>query len=412
MNSTFKIKIFVASFIILYSLHFTIIQAFVPDLTNIYYMMLFSSLIFVVKKNSINKVLFPLIIASVISLLLSEDLLPGSYLRWLTWIILLIFAAPFYDNLYLRTFKDYFWWGLLYLFIIITFVSFFWIILRLPSYGVNEDLFLGEGKYFRNGITLHEMSLAPISAIVAIFSLYNLIYNTMVFKRYIFIILFAISFATMLMGSSRTCLIGFAIVFILIILNRFKYLLFLFKRNIVITFFIALIGLALIPFIVQKSDTFLEENTHLGKKGLNNSREGLWKARLVDFELNPFSGAGFHSVSKNVVGKYDSGANKETGRVEFGSAYLQALSTMGILGFISFIFFLYNVFYTNISKLKSEHAYLYLYFFIFYLIHFIAEAYTFSAGAMLCLFFWLLTSQIYNMKPISINLEEKLEFKN
>ncbi|MVM32531.1 hypothetical protein GO755_20995 [Spirosoma sp. HMF4905] len=387
-------------FAIVFFLHFTIAQVFLPNLANIYYLVLGLCLLFTLNNNKVNYLLFPLIISSAVSIIFSQDLLPDSVLRWISWVGLLIVAGPVLYNKKINQLRENLLWCIIYIFLIITVVSFFWILFRLPSFKVNTEVYSVGRKYFRNGISLHEMTLAPIGGISAIYSIYSLVY----FKgsklvKTIYIGLLFLSIGVMLMASSRIVLASFLVTLVFFFRNKIKFLQKSTKRNFGVLMFLLLI---IIPFLSSLPDyfnNFLENNSRLESKGTNNSREGLWQARFLDFQINPFTGVGFYSVSKEVINNHTirTGINKQ-GQIEFGSLYLQTLSTMGLAGFLSLLYILIKVFNIGISISKYEKAELYSTLLVFLILHSFAEAYAFSSGAILCIFMWLLMSQVVSLK--------------
>ncbi|RDV11096.1 O-antigen ligase domain-containing protein [Pontibacter diazotrophicus] len=385
--------------LLVFILHFTIIQAFVPDVTVLYYAVLFSCLSLVLYKNKKVKILFPLLLVSGASLVFSTGLLPGAFFRWVSWIVLILVAAPVLLNSNIILFRNKLWWYKMYLFVFITVVSFVWIIFRLPNYGVSE-LYTGDGKYFRSGVTQHEMILSPIASIVCIFAIYNLCYKANSrLLHFAYSLLFLISVVTVFMASSRTSIAGLLFVLLFIFFSKFKILIKTIIRRFVPFMLIVLFFITPTLILVSyEADNFIVNNTRLENKGTNNSREELWNARIEDFKLNPITGAGFHSVSKEVIQKYNSGANKETGSVEFGSFYLEALSTMGALGFGALLYLLLKVVFIGLRHFDVQDGRLYFFVFVFMLFHFFAEAHAFAAGSVLCLFTWLSISQVYNLR--------------
>lgn len=161
-------------YIVIYIAHFTVLQYFLPNFTNIYYLVIPTGAVFLLKSyNKYRLYIMPLLFASSLSLLANSYLIPNAEIRWLLWINILITCGPFISNPFIDKFRELLLKYILYTFLFITVGSFFWILLALPSYGVDEDLFLGEGKYFRNGLTNHEMTLAPIGGISGIFFVYK-----------------------------------------------------------------------------------------------------------------------------------------------------------------------------------------------------------------------------------------------
>lgn len=393
-------------FAIIYFLHFTILQVFMPDLTALFYVTIGGLSLFALGSKRKNLVVVPLIVASIISLIMSEDLLAGTYLRWITWIFVILLFGPVFFNIKLVFFRDKLWNYIMYSYVLIAIISFFWILFKLPSYGVDER-FTGDGKYFRNGFVSHEMILAPVAALSSIFALYKLLYDHLSrFKNTLMIIVFFISISVIFMASSRTCILATALIILMILIDTRKRLFYGFKNN--FSFYILiLIGIfILISINTDSINDFFTTNTRLEDKGLDNSREGLWVSRWIDFNKNPLTGVGFYSVSDEVLNNdmlFTGVSDKETGRVEFGSLYLQTLSTMGIIGMLALLYLFYKTYTHYRSRRYLPKASLYFYIFIFFSIHSITESYFFSAGSIFCIFYWLTIAQIFTINKSTID---------
>ncbi len=384
-------------YITIYVAHFTILQYFLPDITNIYYLVIPTGAIFLLKNyNKYRSYVIPVLFASSFSLFFNSYTIPNAEVRWILWINILIVCGPFISNPSIDKFRELLLKYILYVFLFITVGSFFWILLALPSYGVDEDLFLGEGKYFRNGLTNHEMTLAPIGGISGIFFVYKCAFcRQKKSKIILYILLLIISLVVMIMASSRTVIVSFfAVIIFMMLVNRNIFVIFVAKK--ILNIFI------LIFFLLFVANTywlpisnFIDSNSRLSEKGMLNSRQSLIDSRLEDFTNSPIIGAGFCSVSKRI---YNRGSLNnmlvKSEQIEFGSLYLQVVSTMGLFGLVSFLLVILNVLRTGFRKLRDKNEQFYLSILIFVLIHSIAEAYVFSAGSIFCIFSWLLISKV------------------
>jgi O-antigen ligase len=348
------------------------------------------------------KELLPFIMAAFVSLVANNKLFGIEFVKYCLWIIIAFTFGPCFTSINLFRLKKTLWDLQIVLFTIITICSFLWISFKLPSIkltgtGVYSD------SYFRNGIALHEMSLAPIACISAIYYAHRL-FNRRLTKSSFFycLIIFIISVIVIIMASSRIVILGFLIVFLMMFLSNAKVIIQKLGNNYLLffLFFVCIGYLSLYGSTVFK--TFVADNSRLEIKGVNNSRYELWNARLSDFKESPIIGVGFNSISTNTQeNRLVRSGLSEGGRIEFGSLYLQILSTTGILGCIAFSLFLYKAYKRIVlKKFKALKYDVHLPIVLFLTIHGLAEAYAFSPGAHLCVFFWLSFSQMASIKTV------------
>lgn len=213
--------------------------------------------------------------------------------------------------------------------------------------------------------------------------------------------LLIVSLGVMIMASSRTVLVSFfSVIIIVMLVNKSILITFLLKKILSIFVLMFLLVFTANMYWLPISD-FINSNSRLSEKGMLNSRQSLIDSRLEDFTNNPIIGAGFCSVSKRI---YNRGSLNnmliKSEQIEFGSLYLQVVSTMGLLGLFSFLLVVLKVLIMGLRKLRDKNEQFYLLTLIFILIHSIAEAYVFSAGSIFCIFSWLLISKVSSGKRL------------
>lgn len=113
----------------------------------------------------------------------------------------------------------------------------------------------------------------------------------------------------------------------------------------------------------------------------DNSRTGLWGARIDEFLSSPLFGIGF-------ARGYVNGALVE-GRLETGSGWLAVLSQTGIFAFICIVGVVFSIF-RSIGDKYLENKELFLGVFVFLCVHSMFEGYLYTSFYMPCLLFWLL----------------------
>lgn len=395
-------------YLVIFVLHFTIAEVVVPPLTNVYYACTFLFLGFLLSRNKVETITFPLIFAAIVSMVLSTNVTLETYMRFFSWILVLLVAGPLLQNKKINKVRDHLFWWIIYIYVFITIGSLIWVMAGLPSLAPGKIPIAPGREYFRNGIAQHEMLLAPMAGISAIFAWHNLFFLQISRRtRILNVILFFCACATMLMASSRVVLVSVLLTFIFSFSTRFGVFLKKIRKNtgwVSLAVIVLLFALAPAGIYLSK---FIENNTRIEAKGTANSRVEMWAARFADFELNPFSGAGFASVSKEVIENENlrSGVAKG-GQIEFGSLYLQVLSTMGALGVAALLLFFGRIFFIGYINRMKPMAHLPLLLFIFLVLQAIAETHIFAAGDVLCVFSWLVFTRLYNLQYIHrINLK-------
>ena len=129
---------------------------------------------------------------------------------------------------------------------------------------------------------------------------------------------------------------------------------------------------------------------------MTSSRDELWNDRIQEFKSSPFFGIGFASISTKSNNHY---YNKEDGKVETGSSWLNILSMTGLIGVFIFCYIwiktLYLI-YINLNRFPYTSSYLAA-LIIFWSIHMGAEGYIYAAGSFLFFLLWLLIGYIYTI---------------
>jgi len=338
---------------------------------------------------NINFTMFTIVIVAIMSLLLSQyNQEYNSYARFFTWLLLVSTIGPLTYNKKLVELRTILLKYFLILFMVIGVISAFYYFLGLPH--------LGRGHF--TGITSHSMTLAPISAIGALYAFYLYIKEISLTWKLAYIIFFILNIISLFYAASRTSFLGMlAGLFFLLLINTFKYK----KTTLIIILFLSIYSVYSLNNI---SNNTRGKDSLIDRKNVNTRAE-LWSSRLLEFHANPFLGVGFASQDNRLLKITKINQN---GSVEPGSTYLMILSMTGILGALSFLIlllksfinkkFIYNVFINN-NYLGAVY--------IFFSIHFIAEGYIYSSGSMMAFLFWLLLGVTY---PYSkINFKENNE---
>lgn len=367
-------------FTILFPINESILQIFK-------YFCIFLPLIYLSKGFKIEiKMLFVILIF--LTSIVINDIDPkfNSEIRFTTWTIMIAMIGPLFFSNHLNLFKEKLLNSFMYVFMILSAISFIYWFVGIPS--------VGRGHF--SGVFGHSMVLAPISAMGVLYSTYKIYISSISLYKYLYFVLFIFNFLSLVLSASRSALAAVIIslcVFLLFAKLKYK------KIFLIIIFSIGIIANYLISFNLEKSDL----TQTIATRGLDNTREILWHDRLLEFKNNPFFGVGFAAQDDKINGKIGKKGSEE-GVVEPGSAYLMILSMTGLIGAIALISFFSKYFLSilfwknNVNNINYKFL-----LFIFFLIHFVAEGYILSSGSIFSFIFWLLIATTY---PNSFNNKE------
>jgi len=377
-------KVLAGSLLFAYSVRVTIPAVWLKDLSPFLlnfsgYFILAFALLYILSKDGLSIYPVSLISISLISLttLMSIDL-PFAFSKWALWLLLFLVVGPFFRGQRALELRYLLWKWHRVIMVGITVISFFWIILGLPSYGKGAS-----------GITAHAMLLGPFAALASIYTLSD----TFTKRKRIYLILLILSILTCVMSGSRLALIGLLVggsLFPVLKLKSRALRSFAYAA-------IAIVGLLAwswldissldgLPFF-QKQRSLEMFTYEIAQKGLLNTRELLWQSRLEEFKENPLWGIGI-GVDKYAMARTEYG----TIVVEPGSSWLAILSMTGLVGagslFVLFVFHLKKIIgqWDYLAPaIRAEIAAIG----IFWSIHAVAEGWIFAGGSMLCFLFWL-----------------------
>lgn len=341
-----------------------------------------------IKNTKINIWLFLLVLFAFISLIVNEyDPKFNAPLRLFLWILVLSTLGPLLFSSTLIKVRTKLLKAFLKTFYITGAISTLFWVFNLPV--------LGLGSF--TGLFIQSMILAPVASIGALYVFQLFIDEKKRNLKNLYLILFLLNTMSVILAASRGALIAFTIGFIILI----TFINFKFKRIILIS----LIATLSIIFYFNEPTTLLNKNNNLLNnlydKGLKNSRDQLWDARINEFYSSPIFGIGFATQTAN----YEFQKIDEQGRIEPGSTYLMILAMTGSFGFIAFLIFMFKAlsnkyFFYRITKTDVSYSAI----LGFFLVHFLIEGYIFSSGSLMGLVFWLLLGVTY---PYSNNEMQK-----
>ncbi len=329
--------------------------------------------------NAINlRLLFFLVIAFIASLLSENNMYSLVKMGGLA-VIVSAFSPLIRSNMG-RLMREGLWRNLCWSAVVITFLSVLWRIGGLSG----PVLYTKQGY---PGITVHAMLFGPLAGIATVF----LFSKTLSQRRYwliaVVIICFLASFASSSRAAVGATFIG-CLVVLMMALKKGRLLTWL--RILSPVVLVIVLYMMLYP---EKEETFrLLRVEDIQSKGFVNTREARWDLRVQEFKESPIIGLGI-GMSK----EYEQAVNVGFGRgftttVEPGSAYLTVLSMTGAAGALSLLLVILaelNGLRKRWSKIPVERKYQIAGIGSLLFVHGIAEGWIYSAGAVLCLFFWL-----------------------
>lgn len=359
---------------------------------------LVSSLILLSKRKKWIKYLFPLLIASYVSIIFNK-VSPefNSLFRLIAWIVLLICVGPLVRNKTSHSIKKIIFFLFPKICCLIGIMSFFYWAINLPVIG----------RGFFTGLMNHSMMISPIANFGLAYLIILFFLQESFVKKVALIVPISLIFIVCIIGASRAALLGsfFSCVLILFIYYR--------KQFVQISFVIILLSPLFVIYNMNKTTTqqkikytnsTVERNIFeaINRKGSSNTRELLWEDRFNEFFNSPIIGSGFAAANLDVI---KTKKMADGGRFEFGSSYLAIVSTLGVLGIVSFIYFLYPLkfMFKNIRKFSKKTGMMIIMYVSFFGVHQVFEGYFFAIGSSLSLVFWSSLGYIYDLKYFKTN---------
>jgi hypothetical protein len=321
---------------------------------------------------------------------LMSEYFSQSFMKWAGWVLLFAIVGPVLQSEQARGLRQAAWQTFKIAFIVISIVSFFWYILRLPN--------LGRGAF--TGVMMHSMLIGPIAGMAFLFCAHSAL-----FKRSLFAAtLGLLCLGPCLLSGSRSA--ALAVLAGVVVLTGYQVGRLGVKKSLPFMSMMMLLGLLGTFFVetIQQADALHAYTSSLQEKGLQNTRENLWQARLDEFYANSAFGVGVG------MGEEGDGAGivvNEAGsiNIEPGSSYLAILSMTGVAGAVGFIIVIAGVFRRsriikrNFSLTHPIFAELYI-IAAFLFTHMVAEGWIYAVGNPFCLLFWLCLGRRYDLVSV------------
>ncbi len=353
-------------------------------------------LIFIRKGFHINIIMLLVVTSAIISLVINDyEERYSPVFRLFSWILLIVTVGPLIYSPSLVKFRQRLLEGLMTAFMWIGAISFVYWAVGLQS--------LGRGHF--SGLMNQSMALAPVAAFGALYAFYLFLKEKRrTKKKMVLFILFIFSSMSVFIAASRTAFIAYMLAFfVYLIFDRFP-----FRKTImmlVLLFTVAMASIMTDEGFSSGATNSIGSSDNVLDRGMKNTRAALWANRMIEFNSSPYFGVGFATQKDDIITIEDKAlefSNKNGGRIEPGSTYLMILSMTGLFGAFAMSLLMLK---TVISKdfwrrIALQDSYK-LAAFVFFSVHFVAEGYIFSSGALFACVFWLLLGATYPYTKIN-----------
>ena len=316
----------------------------------------------------------------------------GSGYRLILFIVVLSVISPVFQSPGFRQLRKKLLTFVLFACVLVSVLSFFSYFLGI-NYMQNHDSeyysdYIGSAGHF-GGITIHSMLLGPISGLSSILML-ALFFSR---RKIIFILLAALSMASLLMSASRGALIatlfGLVLVSMMLVKGKKQLIRYALVGAIILAVSFPLWS-PLLDGLRDKQDSRLE----LG--GKYDSRTMLFSARIDEIKNHPILGVGFCAA-------YDEQTEfiETNSTIEPGSSWLCIASMTGLIG----LFFVLGYWRKSISFLRAnyfdaESKAVLSGILLLFSIHMIIEGYFLAANSPLFYMIWLTLGVILDSESL------------
>lgn len=339
----------------------------------------------------VNYLSLAFILVGAISILFADpDPTFQSWPRLMAFILLMFAAGPINISIQAMEFRTV-------LFKYALFGIVFMSVGSLLAYFSGNGIFYHGTGFFR-GLYNHSMTLGPMAAISAVFTLQLFLTDVVRKRRKWWLLLTICSTLMCLLASSRTAFIALLGAVLVLLWTIYRE-----RRGQM--WFSIIIGIVLICLTMPLWKSFTAGMMQKQEKQSldDNSRTELWQDRIEEWKDSPIFGQGFAAFNLKVI-KGES-FNAETGGIEPGSSWLFVLSSMGGVGFILLIFLTVYPTLCLLSRRDIEPdsmAMTALTTSVIFIIHMISEGYIIAAGGVTCFLAWL-TFSIINRNVLEYN---------
>ncbi|ALC17038.1 O-antigen ligase [Desulfuromonas soudanensis] len=316
-----------------------------------------------------------------------------SLLNWTGWVLIFLVLGPGIKSVCAQEIRLAAWTTFKYAFIAIAILSSIWFATKMPS--------LGRGVF--TGVMIHSMLVGPIAAMAVVFCVHMAIAK----RSLVYCFATFLSLIPCILSGSRSAVTAMTAVVLVLLLKTINSI--GMKKSLpMVAIALLLGGGGVYIYTAVEFETSYRILSNLEAKGLQNTREDLWAARLNEFQEYPLTGVGMGVgilQSQGMVvhtGVVQTESNEIN--IEPGSSWLALLSMTGLSGTMGFVILLIGLFRDLNFKalLKSTNSHIVEIFatVVFLTLHMVAEGYIFASGNAFCLLFWLTLGRMQDLASV------------
>lgn len=361
---------------------------FLPDMTVVWLVLLFFSLLCAIYKGGIKidyGLLFFVLLAALGLFVMKPEPFFRSSERLIGFVINIALLSPLLSSPFLNSVKMNLFSYTLSGLKIIMFASFVAYFLGI-NLANKEDT---DPFWAFSGITNQSMVLAPISAMCLIHGVWSLITqcNSKIYSLFL-IVQCLCSIWCIIVAGSRGSMIG-AIVSIAVLFYCYGS-----YKKFFLCVIVFLTSYSFLPSDVLDKAFYTinikQENNEISVSSVTSTRDEKWNARINEFLESPVFGCGFASQT-NYTEDDDKSYIKKTGGLEPGSSWLCIFAMTGILGFLTLgVKIIKQSLQIWRASQSDINAIFLLSLWIFYLFNGAFEGWIFYSGGFVFYLWWLL----------------------
>lgn len=302
--------------------------------------------------------------------------------RILLFTILVFLVTPILNSTKLLLFRvQYIYYSLL-IFPLLSLVSLYCYFNGINMMAREE----GDVSWDFSALFWHSMWLGAANGISNVVVLWLFFKSTNRIWKFVFAVGFVTSVFISVVSGSRSALAASLIAVLLLVFMRSNTI----KEMVKNAILIIAISISAYPFYYEYADRMIEKNEYQKKVG-RNSRDAIFRMRMLDFRESPLIGVGF-AVGHDLKTK-----ELRVGKMESGSGWISVICQIGMIGFVLLCFIFYRII-RNVRYRVHSDVFLQLLVSIlcFLSAHSLFEGYILTAGYYLCIIFWGILGILYS----------------
>lgn len=299
------------------------------------------------------------------------------FLKWAAWCALVVAVGPLIASKKAALCRQSSWRTTRLLLVLVGVSSAFWFLFNLPV--------MGKGRF--TGVTIHSNLSGPLAGLAVLISFIVAIHR----RSWKWGVIAAVCSLPCIVSGSRAGLVALGVAALVVLLVRFRL-----NQAAVLVAILGFVTYFLLDRGVFNMPSLQTLTSYLREKGLANTREHLWEARLYEFRQHPWIGIGV-GMAEGAGGGY---LEDNRFNVEPGSSYLAVLAMTGIVGVTGFAI---TILYMAITVARSFPAFSpqnqaeILGVAAFLAVHALAEGWILAVGSPFTFLFWLICGRALDL---------------